>query len=176
VLTPLALASCLGLLVIGGLAWRASRWVGQMDQAGAADLWHGDDAKRKIVEYKNMTNVSDAALVVVNDETFVFDGGTFNGVILYWSFQCASIDDCWKCVLSGGNLQRSDFTQFEPLSVVPLKGPQQYDARVSSSMWRLQDVKDGMHYKRQQEDRRILYIAIDYKTATVFGCYQSGGF
>lgn len=169
----LVLACIVGAL--GGVfLWAHARFAGLSSEI--RPVWRGAEAKRTIVENSAGTGVTNAGPVLANERAFVWDGGTFNGSNLYWSFQCASVEDCWTCVLSGGQFHKSKFTPFERLDERVLKGPQQYDDRLRAEDWRLDGITHGAHFIWRREDRDLRYIAIDFDTATVYGTDQSGGY
>ena len=63
----------------------------------------GDSAKERLA-------LCDEALIPKSiTDAWVFDGGSFNGMIYYASFTCRSLDECWQAVRAFRSPDQSKF-------------------------------------------------------------------
>lgn len=109
---------------------------------------------------------------------YFFEGGSFNGIILYWSFECATLDDCWSAIVSLGGPDQSEFNDWKTSQfAIVMNGPGFYSHELETPLWDVRTISNGASYERvEDENRRMVYFAIDFDTLRVYHHYESGGF
>jgi hypothetical protein len=113
-----------------------------------------------------------------------YDGGTFNGSIVYWVFECGSKEDCLKAVERLGGPKAPEFKPWEPSRyAVVMEGVDFYtrSCRWSKALrdnrWNVRDIQDGVVHEEVIGDHRsMVYYAIDFRHNRVYYHYESGGF
>lgn len=110
-------------------------------------------------------------------DAWVFDGGTFNGMIYYVSFKCESIEDCWAAVNAFRAPGRSKFIEgINTKFAVNQYGPNFYLPSFKNPKWNVSTINDGVFYETAQGDRHMDFWAIDREELRVYFHHESGGF
>src|SRR5258708_1676357 len=101
-----AMTRCVGILipaVIGGS--------GGAEHDPLSDVYTGEQARERIVRSSVQLNRrrDGGPLPASATNFYMFDGGSFNGTIEYWSFECGTLDDCWSALASVGGPDKDEF-------------------------------------------------------------------
>jgi hypothetical protein len=153
----------------------------------------GEQAKAEIVNWAHSAVRLDAragGLPPSATNFWLYDGGTFSGMITYWVFDCGSREDCLKAVEYLGDLRAGDLIPWEASRyAVVMEGLDYYTNRSSwkkklrSNPWNVRGIKNGLVYERtsgkqggQGGNERMVYYAIDFDKNRVYYHYESGGF
>lgn len=109
---------------------------------------------------------------------YIFDGGSFNGSIIYASFDCGNREDCWVALKLLGS---PDSTEFKPWAAsrysVVMQGPGFYHQILKDDPWDVRGIEEGVVYEQTDADhRRMIYYAIDFAKDRVYIHEESGGF
>src|SRR5262245_59511274 len=72
----------------------------------------GVDAKDILTRWSHITGTSEREALDRASNVFVHETGNFNGTSLYWSVQCASLDDCWELATDKRGPNKEDFQVF----------------------------------------------------------------
>jgi hypothetical protein len=154
--------------------------IGCLDQKGPLkDVYTGQDARNRIVGLVKLPSHSDKESPLPQSATnyYLFDGGSFNGSITYWSFDCASHEDCWAAIASLGGPGRSEFHPWKPSRfAVVMNGPGFYQPQLATPLWDVTTIQHGAVYEDVDGDKCMDYYAIDYDTLRVYHHHESGGF
>ncbi|WP_406694884.1 hypothetical protein V5E97_27960 [Singulisphaera sp. Ch08] len=147
----------------------------------------GDDAKRLILQWAHSAvrlDPNQGGIPASATDFWLYDGGSFNGSITYWVFQCGSREDCLKAVEYLGGLRPDDLKPWEPSRyAVVMEGLDFYskaatlNPRILGTPWDVRGIKNGLVYEQVQGDHRsMVYYAIDHDRNRVYYHYESGGF
>lgn len=147
----------------------------------------GDEAKSRILKWAHSAvrlGEDGGSLPASARGFWLYDGGTFNGSITYWVFECDSREDCLKAVEYLGGLRRDEFKPWAPSRyAVVMEGLDFYSKEaisravpLRSSPWDVRAIEDGVAYEQVHEDRWLNYYAIDFDTNRVYYHHESGGF
>ena len=110
-------------------------------------------------------------------DSWVFDGGSFGGMIYYVSFECDSVDDCWKALTAFGAPEKSKFEKGRDTHYAANKyGPNFYWPEFKNPKWNVATISDGMFYETARDDRDMDFWAIDLERNRVYFHHESGGF
>jgi len=110
-------------------------------------------------------------------DAWVFDGGSFGGMIYYVSFKCDSLDDCWAALDAFGAPDKSKFTDgIETRFAVNKYGPNFYWPDFDNPKWNVESITNGVFYERARGDRVMDFWAIDLDELRVYFHHESGGF
>ncbi len=109
---------------------------------------------------------------------YIFDGGNFNGAIVYASFDCGSREDCWAAVVSLGGPDPAEFDPWtESHYAVVMEGPGFYHVQLRKDPWNIRVINDGVVYERVDGDHRSMYYyAIDFERNRVYYHRERGRF
>ena len=114
---------------------------------------------------------------------WIYDGGNFNGSIRYGMFDCGSREDCLQAVEFLHGLGPDELKPWTPSRyAVVMEGLGFYSMKWpikprNGHVWDVRRIKDGVVYERaDDEQRRMVYYAIDFDRNRVFYHYESGGF
>lgn len=134
-------------------------------------VFTGDEAEKHL----SLCRVEE--LPRMRNDLWVYDGGTFNGMIYYVSFQCESLEDCWSALKAFQAPDRSEFhegvaTKF----AVNQQGPSFYDNSLSHPQWNISKISDGVSHEWSRDDRAMNFWAIDRERLRIYFHHESGGF
>ena len=115
---------------------------------------------------------------------WLFDGGSFNGSIIYWVFDCDNREDCLKAVEFLASLRPDDLKPWEPSRYAVVMGGLDFYSThgipwkmLRSNPWNVRGIRNGLVYERVKGDHRsMVYYAIDSDRDRVYYHYESGGF
>lgn len=148
----------------------------------------GDDARGQILKWAHSAvrlGDNGGGLPASAKNFWLFAGGTFNGSITYWTFDCDNREDCMRAVGYLGDLRPVDFKPWAPSRYAVVMGGLDYystfenprNKRPRSHPWDVRGIKNGLVYERVEGDhRRMVYYAIDFDRNRVYYHYESGGF
>ncbi len=140
-----------------------------VDFSKPTELATGENATKRIVGVKKRLPGSARNL-------FYCSGGSFNGGITYWCFECGSLEDCWQALNTISKVKRDDFLPWRrPRFAVVMDGPQIYWKNIGPVPWRLGTTSNGAYYE-EFDGERLKYFAIDFDSLRVYGHFESGGF
>lgn len=155
-------------------------------------VYTGRDARQHIVR-----QAKTAASLRVNADGFpasarnfwMFDGGSFNGSIRYWMFDCDNLEDCLKAIRYLGDIKAEELKPWEPSRyAVVMEGLDFYSRnhrwkKLIANPWDVRGIKNGVVYERTSERssesnryQRMVYFAIDFEKYRIYHHYESGGF
>jgi hypothetical protein len=139
-----------------------------------ADRFTGPEAKKLVTSKFVVSN----RLPHSANHFYLYDGGTFNGSIVYVSFDCANREDCWTAVEALGSPDHLKFkTWSQSHFAVVMDGPGFYHSELKDDPWDVRGIEDGVVYEETDADhRRMTYYAIDYNRKRVYYHRESGGF
>ncbi len=110
-------------------------------------------------------------------DLWIYEGGTFNGMVYYVSFECQTIDDCWKAVRAFGAPQESEFTaSVQTKFAVNQQGPSFYDPGIWHPSWDVSSVQNGVSHEEWRGNDVMDFWAIDRDRLRVYYHHESGGF
>lgn len=151
----------------------------------------GKDAKAEIPNWTKIGGRFGKAFADLPESAknfWFYEGGNWNGSIIYGMFECESGPDCLAAVAALGGLGVDDLSDWEPSRyAVIMDGVDFYvnmarkaGADVSSlemNPWNVREIKNGWVFERVEGDhRRMVYYAIDLDRNRVYYHYESGGF
>ncbi|MBS0265434.1 MAG: hypothetical protein JSS02_26105 [Planctomycetes bacterium] len=173
--TAVVCAWCLLVVVPLGCGSRASD-----DYDVLNDVKTGDEALARIVPRSDSPGRDANAVAFAESVSNVYycDGGTFNGMYLYWSFDCANLDDCWDAIQRAGGPDQSTFTDWKLSQyAVVMLGPEFYSPKLATALWDVRLIQRGVAYEKVEGgNRRLIFYAIDFDKLRVYHHYESGGF
>ena len=145
------------------------------------DVYSGENAKSRILQQSKIQNgdaKNEDGLPNSARNFFYNEGGSFNGSIIYWSFDCGSREDCLKAFEYSSGLDRSKLAPFKHSQyAIVMEGPGFYNERLKTNLWNVSRIKNGVAYEMVQGgDRRMVYYAIDFDRNRIYHHYESGGF
>ena len=110
-------------------------------------------------------------------DLWVYDGGTFNGMIYYVSFKCETLEDCWMAVHAFGAPEKTEFTNGVVTKYAVIRhGPSFYSKGFQHPQWDIPDIENGVCHERNQGDRNMDFWAIDLDRLRMYFHHESGGF
>ena len=110
-------------------------------------------------------------------DAWVFDGGSFNGMIYYVSFKCDSTEGCWAALDAFGAPDESEFADgVETRFAVNKYGPSFYWQGFENPKWNVASITNGVFCERSRDDRNMDFWAIDLDESRVYFHHESGGF
>lgn len=142
----------------------------------------GADAKDRILKWCDVGARYDRNYDLTLPESarnFYFDeGSTFNGSVVYWSFECDSREECLRAVGFLTGIPREELKPWKPSRyAVVMNGPGFYDEKDRTELWDVRNTKNGLIYEYVQEpNQRMHYCGIDFDRKRVYYHYESGGF
>ncbi len=140
----------------------------------ADDEFRGTAARDRIFQ---ITRADPSALPSSATDFYLFDGGTFNGCIRYWTFTCANRDDCIAALKALTGVSKSELSAWSPATyAVSMQGPQYYFPQLVDVPWNVPQITDGLVLEIVQDDRRLEFHAIDLERNRVYFHRESGGF
>jgi hypothetical protein len=187
----LAFAALFGILILVILRWFAELPPGDVVPFADFDrneyVRTGADAKDGILKRTNGEVRRDGETTTLPASAngfWFYDGGTFNGAILSWLFDCGRREDCPKAVGYLDGLRPNGMKPWVPLRyAVVMESPGFYSKnvpaskRLRSNPWDVRAIKNGLVYERADRDhRQMVYYTIDLDRNRVFYHCESGGF
>ena len=147
----------------------------------------GEDAKELILKRaRSATRFREdgGGLPASAKNFWLFDGGSFNGSITYWVFDCDSREDCLKAVEYLGGLRPDDLKPWKPSRYAVVMGGLDFYSRhgipwkkLRINPWDVRGIRNGLVYERVEgDDRSMVYYAIDSDRNRVYYHHESGGF
>ncbi len=110
-------------------------------------------------------------------DLWVYDGGTFNGMIYYVSFKCDTLEDCWMAIRAFGAPEKSKFTKgIQTRFAVNQHGPSFYVKDFQHPQWDISNLKNGVFHEWNRDDHVMDFWAIDLDRLRVYFHHESGGF
>lgn len=110
-------------------------------------------------------------------DLWIYDGGSFNGMIYYVSFKCDTLEDCWAAVRAFDAPDESEFTNgIQTQFAVNQHGPRFYHKNFKHTEWDISNVTNGVFYEWNRDDRVMEFWAIDLDRLRVYFHHESGGF
>jgi len=138
------------------------------------DEFTGTAARDRILQ---LTHKTASALPVSAKKFYAYDGGSFNGSMTYWAFDCDSRQDCLSALENLTGIQESELTHWVPSQyAVVMQGPSYYATELSSTDWKVASITKGLVYERVEGDRQMYYYAVDLDRNRVYFHRESGGF
>lgn len=110
-------------------------------------------------------------------DPWVYDGGSFGGMTYYVTFQCDSIDDCWKALAAFDAPEKAKFVDgITTRFAVNQYGPNFYWPELKNPKWNIASIPNGAFHETAREDRDMDFWAIDFDKLRVYFHHESGGF
>ena len=110
-------------------------------------------------------------------DLWVYDGGSFNGMIYYVSFRCETLEDCWQGIRAFDAPAKTKFVDgIQTKFAVNQHGPSFYAKELEHPQWDISGVKNGVSYEQNWDDRKMDFWAIDLDDLRVYFHHESGGF
>ncbi len=139
------------------------------------DFHTGEAARKRIF---NLPRVKEDQVPASATDYRLFDGGTFGGSITYWTFTCASLEDCYRAVEMMGGPKRDEFQPWQATKYgVDMDGPGYYFKDFKQEFWPIRQIKNGVMVETVYGNHEGLQLnVIDLDRKMVFHHYESGGF
>ena len=111
-------------------------------------------------------------------DLWIFDGGSFNGMIYYTAFTCESIDDCWRALHALRAPEQSKFKEgVQTKFAVNQHGPNYYFKDYAPDHWDVHAIRHGEFYESAPRGNEFMdFWAIDYDRLRIYFHHESGGF
>ena len=110
-------------------------------------------------------------------DLWVFENGTFGGMIYYVSFRCETVEDCWRAVRAFGAPEKSEFAKgIQSNFAVNRHGPSFYFRDFQHPQWDISKIRKSVFYEWNRDDRVMDFWAIDLQRLRVYFHHESGGF
>lgn len=178
--------TCSMLLAVGaavaikyGFKFAAHFIMAEFDGAEAFRLISGDEARdfisTKLVGAHSIPSITETC---PSSSCHVFEGGSFNGAILYWTCRFDSRESAIATARAWAGHNDDQFVPFNHSEFAcVMLGPGFYDAKRKCDWWNVTLIRNGLVSETIADDgRKLFFIAIDLDTLTVSACYESGGF
>ncbi len=141
------------------------------------DVFTGEAARDRILSPGSPGEADPSSLPASSTEFYLFDGGTFNGTIKYWSFRCGTVEDCWAALTILLAPPQSEFQPWQPSQyAVVMKGPAFYWPELATDHWDIESVENGAMWEKVDGDRRMEFYAVDFDTNRIYYHKEGGGF
>lgn len=144
------------------------------------DVYTGNEARDRILRWHKLADSDDLPkLPESTGDFYLYDGGSYSGVITYWSFKCDNAEDCWAALTAlRGVPSKSEFKPWQPSRfAVVMRGPGFYSSEFATDKWNVKTIQNGMVYEDVQGgNERMYYYAVDFDTSRVYCHKESGGF
>ncbi len=110
-------------------------------------------------------------------DLWVYDGGSFGGMMYYVSFQCETLEDCWAAVREFRAPDETEFAnRIHTKFAVNQHGPSFYFKNLQHPHWDVSQIKNGVSYETNRSDEHMDFWAIDLDRLRVYFHHESGGF
>lgn len=161
------------VLLLGSLALtgcHVNEWEEWEEYDMRDDILTGEEARSRIV--RDSIGFPESAR-----NFYLWDARTIKGRILYWSFECADSEDCWKALEAIDAPARSNFQPWQQSRyAVVSSGPGFYFKELRDDRWNLGNIKNGVAYEYVIGNEEMVYYAIDFDRNRVYQHhYESGG-
>ncbi len=136
----------------------------------SSDFFVGEEARSRIAKHGGV----DLGVLASATNLYFREGGTFNGTIIYWAFDCKNREQCfWAVGVPGESLKPWVPSRY----AVVMEGPGFYAKELQTDLWDVRGIKNGLVSEiviRGHE--RMEYRAIDLDRNRVYFHFESGGF
>lgn len=146
-----------------------------------ANVHTGEDARQRILQWTGRGGRQGKDIVPTSARDFwIYEGGNFNGSIIYWVFTCGSREDC---IATFDRLAGTGDPWSPSRYAVVMEGPAFYSREVDGPLklranpWDVRGITNGLVFESVLGDHRSMtYYAADLDRNRFYYHYESGGF
>jgi hypothetical protein len=116
-----------------------------------SNVYHGDEARNRILNWAHVgrgENHTPEPLPDSATDFYIYDGGSFNGIIRYSSFTCGSREDCLKAFERLSGFDRDRLKPYKPsMYAVVMEGPGFYSRSLQTDRWDVRGIRNGVWFE-----------------------------
>lgn len=132
---------------------------------GRTSITSGDEARNDIARWND-----EGEIPVGASDFYYWDEGWLSDHTTYWSFTCASVEDCKRA--ASPEHSSDDFAAWQlPQYSFIVKGPAYFGNKYHTDKWDLKQIQKGtsaLYIRYNERASEMQYTAIDYDTLRVY--------